>query len=77
MAMLGTEMATVQGWMTEEDWLAGLANANRMVRTPQQALAARLILEDAGKHLGKPKSLGMFVRGGSMMAIYPPVEGFK
>jgi hypothetical protein len=74
MTMLGTDMAMVEGWMTDEDFLAALSNANRIARTPRQALAARLLLEDAGKRLGKPISLGMFIRGGSILEGLPDLQ---
>jgi hypothetical protein len=60
--------AAVEGWLTEEDWLFGLANANRKVRTPQEALQARAILEDAGKRLGKASNIGTFIRGGEVIS---------
>src|SRR5206468_5152531 len=60
MTMLGPDRARVEGWGTDEDWLSGLANANRMVRTRQQALLARMILTDAAKRR-KPTSQGIFV----------------
>jgi hypothetical protein len=65
MTMLGPDRAMVEGCVTDEDWFSGLANASRVVRTPQQALMARMVLHEAAKQKGKPVSLGIFVRGTS------------
>jgi hypothetical protein len=65
MTMLGPDSAMVEACVTDEDWLSGLANANRMVRTRQQAWLARMILKEAAKMKGKPVSLGIFIRGTS------------
>jgi hypothetical protein len=62
MTLLGTGMARLEGWITEEDWLVALANANKIVRTPQQALLARNILQGSAKRRGKPVNLGRFTR---------------
>jgi hypothetical protein len=65
MTMLGPDKAKVESCVTDEDWLIGLANANRMVRTPQQAQLARRILQETAKQKGKPVSMGIYVRGTS------------
>jgi hypothetical protein len=65
LTMLGPDRAMVEGCVTDEDWLSGLANANRMVRTPQQALVARQRLKEAAKQKGKPVSMGTYIRGTS------------
>jgi hypothetical protein len=62
MTMQGADKARVEGCVTDDDWLSGLANANRMVRTPQQAALARRILADAAKRKGKWTTMGVFVR---------------
>ncbi len=63
MTILGPDKAMVECCVTDEDWLIALANANKMVRTPLQALEARMILEEMAKGIGKPVNLGVFVRG--------------
>jgi len=65
MTMLEPDRATVESWITDEDWRSALAKANKTVRNRQQALQARLILNEAAKHIGKPVSQGIFVRGTS------------
>jgi hypothetical protein len=63
LTITGANTATVEGWVTDADWLEALENANRRRLTPQQALVVRLILTDAAKRRGKVISLGAFERG--------------
>ncbi len=80
LTMIGPDTAEAVSWVTDEDWLVGFANSTKKARTPQQAIIARLALEDMGKRLGKPMSLGVFVRGKEMAGsngsagVVPPSE---
>lgn len=65
LTMLGPDRAKVEAWVTDEDWLFGFANAQNAVTTPQQAVAARMILEYQARLRGKPKPLGTFSRSSS------------
>jgi hypothetical protein len=63
LTMAGTNVATLEGWVTDADWLEAVENANRRLLIPQQALAVRITLTDVAKRRGKVISLGAFERG--------------
>ena len=62
MVRIGEFGAEVEAWITADDWAESLIRANKIVRTPQQALLARLIMEKNAKNLGEPKIVGTFWR---------------
>ncbi|MHB1423120.1 MAG: hypothetical protein ACYC3I_07990 [Gemmataceae bacterium] len=63
LAMANSEAVRVTACVTDEDWMISLARANKMVRTPQEALIARKIMEENIKLTRKPQDLGLFYRG--------------
>ena len=64
-SMMRTDTATLQVWITDEDWLASLAKANRRVRTRRRkALRFRAILKRNLK-LRRPVTIGVFIRSQS------------
>jgi hypothetical protein len=63
LTMAGRNVATLEGWITDADWLQAVEDANKRPLTPVQALAVRITLTEAGKRKGKVISLGAFERG--------------
>ncbi len=62
MTLVGPDKAKMVCWITNEDWLAALVKAKARARTPQQAVILRAILENNAKMLGKPYTVGVFMR---------------
>jgi hypothetical protein len=54
--------AKVEYWITDEDWLESYKRANKAIRTPQQALLWRVILEKNARLRGRPVTVGVFTR---------------
>jgi hypothetical protein len=62
MTKTGDNSAKVEAWLTDEDWSDCLIRANRKVRTVQEAILARAILENNFKHFRTRKTIGTFIR---------------
>lgn len=61
MIRVGEWAAQLEAWITPDDWAESLIRANRVSRTPQQALLARQIMEN-NLRLRVPKIVGTFWR---------------
>jgi hypothetical protein len=63
MSLVDDGRAKLEAWVTDEDWMASLARANKLARPPRQAVVARRKLEHNARRLRKPKAVGTFLRG--------------
>jgi len=62
MRKAGDNQAQLEYWITEDDWVESFKRANLAVRTPQQVLFYRQVLENNAKLRGKPVFAGLFNR---------------
>jgi hypothetical protein len=58
----GENQATVENWITEDDWVESFKRANMVARTPQSALLYRQILQKNAELRGNRVTAGTFTR---------------